>query len=311
MQIVDKGLADVYTDFSGLSQLRHNAAGNANAASQETAEQFEALFLQIMLKNMRATVGKGMLDSSQSAMAMDMYDKQLATTLAGKGAIGISALVLKQLGAPDSAAPDTTSEKPGETQHRLALHRDISFAQDLWHKPVKKVSIAASDYAGQAGAWQNPQEFIATLLPTARKAADKLGTKPEAVLAVAALETGWGKHIMRDAEGNPSNNLFGIKSTGDWANKATTWAATLEFEGGVMQQKTEPFRRYGSVDESVMDFAAFVQSNDRYKNALKQAGGPSDFLRELHKAGYATDPNYFNKVNSVMTRVKEMTQELT
>ncbi|MGV6816596.1 MAG: flagellar assembly peptidoglycan hydrolase FlgJ [Thiotrichales bacterium] len=311
MQIVDKGLADVYTDFSGLSQLRHNAANHADAASKETAEQFEALFLQIMLKNMRATVGKGLLDSNQSEMAMDMYDKQLATTLAKKGSIGIDDLVLKQLGKTETISAELNQPTSTKTERpENAQQRDLSFARGLWNHSTAQVSEAVTPTQQQPLPWKNSREFIASLLPSAKKAAEKLGTKPEAVLAVAALETGWGKHVMKDQQGSPSNNLFGIKSSRDWADKPTTWAATLEFEGGIMRKKTEPFRQYQSIDESVMDFANFVQSNHRYTKALENADQPDQFLKELHKAGYATDPDYFEKVKSVMSRVKEMTQEL-
>lgn len=308
MQIHDKGLADVYTDFSGLNQLRHNAAANANAASQETAEQFEALFLQVMLKSMRATVGKTMLDSNQSDMARDMYDKQLATTLAKKGAIGIGAMVLQQLGASTTDTPESNPQPGNNMPAPAGLSRNINFVEGLWgHK--SEISKPDASLPPKKG-WENPEDFVAALLPSARHAAEKLGTKPEAILAVAALETGWGKHVMRDGDGNPSNNLFGIKSSRDWTDKPTTWAQTLEFENGVMQQKTEPFRTYESIDESVNDFAEFVQSNRRYQSALEHAHDPERFLQELHKAGYATDPDYGSKVNSVMSRVTAYTQEL-
>ncbi len=286
-------MADVYTSFTGLNQLRASAANHATSAKRETAEQFEAVFVQMMLKSMRATVGQSMLDNDQSELAMDMYDKQLANHLAKTGALGIADLVLKQLG-DEPASPHPSPSSPTLMQNTETL-------------PAAVTIPTTSETSGH---WRNPKHFIESLLPAARESAAELGTQPEAVLAVAALETGWGQHVMRDASGQPSRNLFGIKATRDW-QQGVTWAQTLEFESGVMRQKREPFRQYRSANDSIRDFATFIKSNPRYRQALQHAADPSTFLQEMHKAGYATDPNYTQKVTSVMLRIQKMTQELS
>ena len=123
-----------------------------------------------------------------------------------------------------------------------------------------------------------------------------------AVLAVAALETGWGKHMPRTDSGEPSFNMFGIKAH----RKATGWkgavtqSATLEFEQGAFRRRVEPFRAYGSPDEAFQDFAAFIKGQPRYRDALKQAADPVAFVHALQKAGYATDPRYGDKLESLL-----------
>ena len=111
----------------------------------------------------------------------------------------------------------------------------------------------------------------------------ELGTRPEAVLAVAALETGWGRHMPQRDDGTSSNNLFGIKAHG-W-NGDVTHSTTLEFEQGAFARKVEPFRAYDSPEAAVADFAHFVQSNPRYQKALSSGGDAVTFVRALHEAG--------------------------
>ncbi len=283
-------LASIFTDKAGMANLKQQAGEQTDAAKRETAQQFESLFLQQMIKTMRqALPDGGLLSSDQMDMYMDMHDEQLSANLAQNGAIGIADLVYRQLGGTDPQGAKSSSAGVGAPLNH-------SFASQLWATPQNKVSASEPK-------WDSPHSFIAYLRPAAETAARQLGTKPEAILAIAALETGWGAHVAKNRAGESSNNLFGIKADASW-NKPHVVSSTLEYENGAMQRKREPFRSYESATESVADFASFIQNNPRYANALKHASDPIVFIQELHKAGYATDPNYSQKVNSVMQQLQ-------
>ena len=133
----------------------------------------------------------------------------------------------------------------------------------------------------------------------AKTAAEKIGLNPAVMVAQAALETGWGKHIINKSDGNSSNNLFNIKSDKSWeGDKASK--VTLEFEQGTPVKKQASFRAYESIKESVNDFVDFLTQNPRYEEALQKTAQPNEFLDSLQKAGYATDPNYASKIKKVL-----------
>lgn len=286
-------LANVYTDMAGLGNLRREAGQNSEAAKKEVAQQFEALYLQMMLKSMRdAMPAEGMFSGQQVETYQQMHDQQLALNMSQNGAIGIADLVYRQLGGTD---PNGVATAPGSS---AISGGDLSMAQRLWGGSSKTHSASSS-----ARPWDSPESFIQHLQPAANAAARKLGTKPEAILAIAALETGWGSHVAQKADGRSSNNLFGIKADRSWKSDRV-YASTLEYESGAMRRRQEPFRSYHSPSESVADFARFIQENPRYQKALDNAADPQAFIKELHKAGYATDPNYSQKVNSVMEQLQ-------
>ncbi len=142
-------------------------------------------------------------------------------------------------------------------------------------------------------------DFVQQLWPWAREAAEKLGLAPAALLAQAALETGWGRHIMPSGKGGSANNLFGIKTGRRWKGDSVN-IGTLEYEQGVAVRKKDRFRAYGSFRDSFNDYVDFLQSNPRYSKALASTSDSKQFFRELQKAGYATDPRYAEKLTSVM-----------
>ena len=146
--------------------------------------------------------------------------------------------------------------------------------------------------------------FIAPLLPEAIRSARRLGTSPDVVLAVAALESGWGEHVATDANGRSSHNLFGIKARPGEAGAVSH--ATTEYLGGRRQRVVADFRAFADPGAAVGGFADFVLDNPRYARALEHAGDPSEFLRRLHAAGYATDPRYADKAIAVMQRVRAL-----
>ena len=121
---------------------------------------------------------------------------------------------------------------------------------------------------------------------------------PLGLLAQAVLETGWGKRMARTANGNPSLNLFGIKADEHWGGERAT-AKTLEFADGVASQGTAAFRAYGSITDSVKDFAHLLQNSPRYRHAIAAGTSAQAYVASIGKSGYATDPEYANKLNGI------------
>ena len=286
--------ADVYTDFSGLASLKRLARDNKDAAIGKVAKQFEAMFLQMMLKSMRqASFGDPLFDSQQSKFYQDMYDQQLALSLSEGPGIGLADTLARQLGGHP-----TTKKVTGLS---LTSATGSSAAPQAVSAPALSATPAVSvpKTASTTRPLSSPEDFVHTLWPLAQRAASELGTQPEVLLAQAALETGWGKSVQRQANGESSYNLFNIKADENWPGKRMV-VNTVEFEHGVAVQRRAAFRAYGSYEESFKDYVDFLRANPRYSDALRSSGDPQAFVAELHRAGYATDPNYANKVSRVM-----------
>ncbi len=266
--------ADVYTDFGGLTELKGRARDNSEESLREVAQQFEALYIQMMLKSMRdASLGDGVFDSEQTETYQAMYDQQIALDMSkGKG-IGLAEVLVRQLRGPVSPEDSTTTE----TVHSLPTTRVRSTAD--W-KP------------------QSANEFVQELWPHAEKAGKAIGVAPETLISQAALETGWGQHMIRGTDGRNSFNLFGIKADQGWSgDKVTT--ETVEFRDGLMRKERAHFRAYSSVSESFQDYTTFLQSNSRYRDALNVDANSESFVQAMADAGYATDPDYASKINRI------------
>lgn len=286
--------ADVITDSRGLSQLRAEAGNNDRETLRKVAGQFEALFIQMMLKSMRdASLGEGLMDSEHVKTYQSMFDQQIALDLSKRSGLGLAEMMVRQLSRGDNSAAGSDSAADAASAFQLPAARqtgDVSGVDDM---------PAAED--GQAGDWQadTPESFVRELLPHARRAADELGTTPEVLIAQAALETGWGQHMIRNRDGSNSFNLFGIKADASWQG-ARALTDTVEFRDGLMRRERAPFRAYGSLAESFSDYVDFLKSDPRYSEALAQADDPSAFARALSQAGYATDPNYHGKIETIL-----------
>ena len=295
-----KADASIYHDFSGLAELRYQAREDQAGATAKVARQFESLFVQMMVKQMRqASFGDGIFDSDRTRFYQDMYDQQLAVHLSEQGGIGLSDVMTRQLGGK--------SEQP-----QVAL----SGLEPYWRSPVTSALRAAvtakpdtSEAPGQAQAIgqalpkiteiDTPERFVEELWASAEAAASELGLPAEALLAQAALETGWGKHVMSAADGGSSHNLFGIKADQRWQGGSVR-QETLEFESGLAVRRREQFRSYDSFEQSFQDYVAFVKGSPRYVEALSKADEPESYFKALQDAGYATDPAYADKILRVM-----------
>jgi len=227
---IDTSAATTYTDVNGLAALKRDP--NSPAAISAVAKQVEALFLQMMLKSMRDATSAEETSSNEMGMYQDMFDKQVALSISQHTDLGISRLLKRQLvGKPAAAAPKLA---PGV--------------------PAASASAPTSAVSPTAAASPTPTEFVHRMLPPITRAAGALGLDPMGMLAQAALETGWGQRMPRNADGSLSHNMFGIKAGDEWAG-ARASADTMEVANGVATPRRTTFRAYGSIEESVNDFA--------------------------------------------------------
>jgi len=289
------GAPALYTDFTGLQKLKLQAREGQASARAEVARQFESLFVAQMLKSMRAASGgKGLMDSDRSLFYRDMHDQQLATQLAKSGGIGMAEVIERQLGGKP--------ESQDQSGKQVADYRAAPVWRNVPPLVAEAMAAARGDRvvpSGSTDLGETPQEFLRALWPHAEQAARELGVAPEALLAQAALETGWGRHIMSGPDGQPSYNLFGIKADRSWDGQLVH-TSTLEYQDGVAVKTRAAFRAYGSFTESFRDYVAFLKENPRYQRVLAAASDPESFVEELQRAGYATDPGYAAKLKNIL-----------
>jgi len=294
--------AGMYTDMSGLAKLRAQASQKSPDANKEVARQFEALFIQTMLKAMReASQLSETTDGEQTRFYQEMYDKQIALDLARKDGIGLASIIERQLGGP--AAADAASQAQAVTPVQVVSPaRAVSTAQAVSRAQATS-QITQKPMQNTPARWlpASQEAFIQDLWPHAATSAKELGVPADVLIAQAALETGWGRKMIHDPQGGNAFNLFGIKADKHWQGEHIN-VATIEYRDGIAQREHASFRSYASLSESMDDYVAFLQQNPRYQQALEKAGSAQDFLLELQQAGYATDPAYAEKINDIMNR---------
>ncbi|WPO49988.1 MULTISPECIES: flagellar assembly peptidoglycan hydrolase FlgJ [Pseudomonas] len=206
----------------------------------------------------------------------------------------------------DSAAVNRTAlpERTTAATDALVKNSSRSFAAvPHGRMQIYGRAVAQPPLAPAKKAFSSADEFVATMLPMAQQAADRIGVDPRYLVAQAALETGWGKSVMRQQDGSSSHNLFGIKAGSSWKGDQAR-AITSEFRNGQMVKETAEFRSYASYQDSFHDLVTLLQSNNRYQEVLKSADNPEQFVRELQKAGYATDPDYASKISQIAKQMK-------
>jgi flagellar protein FlgJ len=270
--------ANTYSDLNGLAALKKDPS--SPQAIHAVAQQIDALFLQMMLKSMRdASAEVGEAASNEMGMYQDMFDKQIALSMSQNQSLGLGAQLTRQLSAQAGAATPPPTTTPPPTAGNVA---------------------SAEPTAAQMPGAATPTQFVSQVFPAIQRAAQALGVSPFAMLAQAALETGWGKRMARAADGTPSHNMFGVKADDGWSG-ARVAAETVEFSGGVATQRRTAFRAYGSIEDSVNDFARLLSSSPRYRDAVAGGGNAESYIEAIGKSGYATDPGYANKLNEIMS----------
>jgi flagellar protein FlgJ len=266
----DLAAATTYTDVNGLAALKRDP--NSPQAINAVAQQVEALFLQMMLKSMRDATAAEETDSNEMGMYHDMFDKQVALSISQHADLGIARLLKRQLGGK----PAPAALKMGGSDRTPTI-------------PALPTAAIA----------HTPAEFVNRVMPSIRRAAERLGVDPSGMLAQAALETGWGQRMPRNADGSPSHNLFGIKAGDEWRGARAT-ADTIEVVNGVATPHRTSFRAYGSVEESINDFASLLKNSPRYRDVIAAGRDAGAYVASMGKSGYATDPEYGNKLNQIL-----------
>lgn len=257
-------------DAQSLTALRAKAAADPKGAVREVAKQFEALFMQELMKSMRAaTLSSGMLDNEGSKLGTEMLDQQLATQLTGMPG-GLSDAIKRQL----------------ERQMGLAA-TPAAVANPLVSQRAPRIP----DRSAAAFVQQHTQAAQAAEAATGIPAAFMVGQ--------AAHESGWGRREILNADGTPSHNLFGIKAGADWKGPVAE-TMTTEFVDGRAVKTVARFRAYASHAESFADYARLMKNSPRYQQVLAQAQDAGSFASGLQRAGYATDPAYAEKLTRVI-----------
>lgn len=325
---------DTWTELSGFHQLRAQARDDGGkSALPAVAKQFEAIFTQMMLKSMRdanASMGSDIAGSEQVNSYRDMFDQQLSLSLAnGHNGLGIARLLVRQLGGKpdvDARAASPQATPPGASVFNANVRALLQLGADEsgddgaprsgldlagmpstadvgspWQKTLDRMAHGALDVAGAAAnvlPGGDPVGFVRALAPHAAAAAKKLGVSVRALLAQAALETGWGKHLPSHGDGSTSFNLFGIKAGSSW-NGDKVSVPTVEYENGVAVRKRDAFRAYDSPSDSFADYARLIAESPRYAQALGKGENIAGFARGLVQGGYATDPAYVAKITAI------------
>lgn len=295
-------------DQKDIGKLQQAARQNSPEAIKASAKQFEALFMNMIMKSMReATPQDGLLDNSETKTYTAMLDQKLTENMTKRG-VGLADMLFRQLSATAATPP---SGPMGESTFDWSTKPAI--------KPLKNSfggSSGSSNNIGNGGLSAVPPmtvpltKIFPAQAPHVKAFQDKLGAHAEEasrstgipakfMLGQAALETGWGKKEIVAADGSSAHNLFGIKASGGWSGRVVE-AKTTEYINGVAQSRVEKFRAYDSYADAFKDYASMLKNNPRYQNVLASAQDAVGFARGLQKAGYATDPNYAAKLTSII-----------
>ena len=337
-----------FLELNGLNAIREQSRGSDSEgkkeALQEAAQQFEAIFMKMLLKSMRKAQdvleSDSPFNSESTKFYRDMHDQQMAVELSSNGTLGLSDLIVRQLGGGDNnftprsvlrndgnleqikksvkqatLLSQTNNESDLNPFSLLPTSTDTASFQrndNVNNANVTKIPFeigdvnqASSSVNFSTPSFNEPKEFVSALIEPAKSVQEKIGVPFQVIIAQAALETGWGQKIIKDKNGDSSNNLFNIKADSRWAGDNIT-KETLEFEQGAMVKKSEPFRMYESLSDSVDDYVNFLTDNDRYQEALQNPSNVEHFVHSLQKAGYATDPQYATKIMATLRTVSKL-----
>ncbi|MEZ8195227.1 MULTISPECIES: flagellar assembly peptidoglycan hydrolase FlgJ [Vibrio] len=311
-------------DISSLDRLRQQAVngeeGDEKAALTAAAKQFESIFTSMLFKSMRdanSSFKSDMMNSQNEDFYRQMLDDQMSTELSSSGSLGLADMIVAQLSQGQSSEVDKTEvrmrNEAFDTSLRLPVNEEK--ARLIADRVLKKQQTSPAEPTS----FESPQSFVQSMRPYAEKAAKTLGVEPSLLLAQAALETGWGQKVVQNSVDN-SNNLFNIKADRSWkGDKIAT--QTLEFHDNTPVKESASFRSYSSYQESFNDYVRFLNDNPRYKTALQVGNGDElsslngqgengdnseVFIRGIHQAGYATDPQYADKVLRVKAKIDQM-----
>ncbi len=303
-------------DVRGAADLRDQFKQDPQGGLKAAAQQFETLFLQMVLKSMRdATPQDGLMSSDQSRFYTGMLDQQMAQNMATSGqGVGFARLIEKQLGQTmqnasatvdmanaAKSASDAANLSGMTTDQRHLQFREVPSRMptsiDYLSQAKLNTTVSGTEAGSSVGA-VTPNDFVNRVWPSAVEASRSTGIPPQFLVAQAALETGWGKSEIRKADGSSSYNLFGVKAGKSWQGESAQ-ASTTEYIGGSATQSVERFRAYSSYEESFKDYANLLRNNPRFSAVIGSQDG-TEFAKRLQQAGYATDPAYADKLARII-----------
>ncbi|MBI2277450.1 MAG: flagellar assembly peptidoglycan hydrolase FlgJ [Dechloromonas sp.] len=295
-------------DVKSAQDLRTQFAKDPQQGLKAAAQQFETMFLQMVMKSMRDSVPQdGLLNSEQSRFYTGLLDQQMAQNLAtsGKG-VGFARLIEQQLGRTVTNPGELSAPAEAANTAGNALPLSTSDGRHLQYRTVLSNLPTSATYGAPAaaaapGSGEVPataKDFVNRVWPHAVEASRSTGVPPQFLVAHSALESGWGKSEIRRADGSGSHNLFGIKAGKNWTGP-TVEATTTEYVDGKPQQVVERFRAYASYEEGFRDYANLLRGNSRYSDVIGSQDG-TEFARRLQQAGYATDPMYADKLSRII-----------
>lgn len=272
----DAGALDALRDPSG-SALRARAASDPKSAVTAAARQFEAMFMQQLLKSMReSSAGTGMLENSGTQMGTEMLDTQLANKVTGLPG-GLADVIARQL------------------EGRIGALGTLRPTFGVGVGAGGGVGASATSAASGSDTKTSPEEFLRLHRQSAAGAAAESGIPAAFMVAQAAHESGWGRHEIKNADGSASHNLFGIKAGSNWDGKVAR-VTTTEVIDGVPRKVIANFRAYPSYEASFRDYARLMKDNPRYAPVVAAGTDARGFAQGLQNAGYATDPDYADKL---------------
>jgi len=309
--MIDNNFTDraaAYTDLASLEKIK--LMKDEKQALTEVAKQFEGIMMNMMLKSMRAAnevFGKdNFLSSNDTKFYQDMLDNQLSVTLSEGNGMGLAKMLVRQMtinsqhqdnNELDTYIPQVLSPQPLDGHVKLDGHVNNKAISEAYGTVQATQSLIID--LGKTE-FTSAEEFVEHMLPIAEKVSQQTGVDPRLLVAQAALETGWGKHQIKNEDGSTSHNLFGIKANNSWQGDRAK-VMTSEYEQGSVKRINADFRAYSSYEESFKDYIGFISDNHRYRDAVKNAHDPSRYINELQQAGYATDPNYADKVMRIFS----------
>jgi flagellar protein FlgJ len=281
-------------DARSLGALKAQAGQNTPESIQQAAKQFESLFMRELIKSMReATMKSGLMDSPGGDLGADLLDQQFAVQMSGQPG-GLSELIAKQL-SRQMGNPEEPVKPKVSTPPQVSATPQISATPPAAKAKIAAVATAAYSSHGVAPASAS-SNFVKRHGDAADRVAKATGLPAGFMLGQAGHETGWGKHEIKQKDGTPSFNLFGIKAGPKWTGKVAE-VTTTEYVDGVAKKTVAKFRAYDSYDASFRDYARLITETPRYAQAKKQTSSPLAFASGLQRAGYATDPEYANKLS--------------
>jgi len=288
-------------DAQALNGLKRDAASDPQGNLKQVAQQVEGMFVQMMLKSMRAALPQdGILSSDQSRLYTSMYDQQIAQQMSQKG-LGLADMMVKQMSNANAVPSETAGTSPMALDDEVLRTLPNQALEQTLRRAVPKAPSAAPLSL-------NNGNFVARLSTPARVVSQQSGIPHQLIVAQAALESGWGQREIPAADGSPSYNLFGIKAGGSWDGPVTE-ITTTEFEQGAAKKIKAKFRVYGSYVEAMADYVKLLTNNPRYAG-VANARSPEQAAQALQQAGYATDPQYASKLVSVIQQMKNAGEQV-